>query len=169
MNLIVAVDDDWAIGKRNGLLYHLPEDLKYFKDKTLNKVVIMGDNTIRSLPGGKPLPKRTTVAMSLEPDFQPEGIKVCHSVGELGDELKKYVDEDVYVCGGAGIYKLLLPYCKTAYITKIHASSPDAEVFFPDLDKLDNWHLTQSTDIQDNGTYKYQFCTYTNDNPRTIR
>jgi len=169
MNLIVAVDDDWAIGKKNDLLYNLPEDMKYFRETTNEKVVIMGDNTIRSLPGGKPLKNRTTIVMTLDKTFKVDGAKhICHSVNELGSVLKNYNDNDVFVCGGAGIYKLLLPYTKFAYITKIHASTKDAEVFFPNLDTLNNWTQIKTSGIMNNGTYKYEFTIYENKNVKHI-
>ena len=114
MNLIVAVTRDWAIGKNNDLLFHLPTDLAYFKMQTIGKVAVMGERTYLSLPK-RPLPKRTNIVLSDKKDFVAEGAIVVHSLQELFDELGKYNTNDIFVCGGASIYNLLMDYCDTAY------------------------------------------------------
>ena len=116
MKLIVAVDKNWAIGKDNDLLCHLPGDLKYFKERTTGKTVVMGRKTLESLPGGKPLPKRTNIVLTRDESFEKEGCVIVHSIEEL---LEKYGQEDLMVMGGAEIYTKLLPYCDTCYITEI--------------------------------------------------
>lgn len=164
MNLIVAVDKNFAIGKKNGLLYHIPEDLKYFKEKTINKVVIMGEKTVFSLPGGKVLPNRKTIVMTLDKSLKIDNAVIVNSIDDLLKEIKKYDEEDVFVCGGATIYRLLLPYCKRAYITKIDAETLDADVFFENIDKLENWEVESSSETIDNGNYKFRFIVYKNNN-----
>ena len=167
MNLIVAVDKNWAIGKQNKLLYHLPEDLKYFKEKTLNKTIIMGDKTVFSLPGGKVLPNRNTIVMSLD-NIVVENAIVVHSVNELFNAIKEIPEDDIFVCGGASIYKLLCPYCKKAYITKIDAETVDADTFFPNLDLLKNWQILSSGGQLNNGEFGYEFLIYENIDVKNI-
>ena len=116
MKLIVAANKNWAIGKDNDLLCHLPGDLKYFKERTTGKTVVMGRKTLESLPGGKPLPKRTNIVLTRDENFEKEGCIILHSIEEL---LEKYGQEDLMVMGGAEIYTKLLPYCDTCYITEI--------------------------------------------------
>lgn len=127
MNAIVAVDKNWGIGKHNDLLFHLPVDMKFFRQKTLGKVVAMGSNTLRSFPGGKPLKNRINVVL------YPEGEKradctIVNSLQEMKDVLKQYRTEEVYIIGGAMFYHTMLEYCDTVYVTKVDADG-DAEVF----------------------------------------
>jgi len=161
MNLIVAVDNDWAIGKSGGLLYNLPADMRFFRETTTGKVVIMGDTTLKSLPGGKPLPNRTNIIMSLDGIDVP-GATVCKSIKELGQTLTQYDTDEVFVIGGAFIYSLLLPYCKRAFITKIDASTPDADKFFPNLDKTAGWKLTNETETMTDNELNFKFTIYEN-------
>ncbi len=160
MNLIVAVSENWGIGKDNNLLFHLPSDLLYFKEKTINKVVIMGDKTYLSLPK-RPLPKRTTIVITLDKDFKEDGVTIVHSVPELLQEVKKYLSDEVYVCGGGTIYKLLLPYCKLAYVTKVKAGK-EADTFFPNLDEAKEWKLLKKGKQQEENRLKFSFDIYEN-------
>jgi dihydrofolate reductase len=139
MKSIVAVDQNWAIGREGKLLAHLPGDLKYFREKTLNKVVVMGRATLESLPNGKPLPDRVNIVLSTNPDFMADCI-VCRSLEELFQILKKYDKDDIFVIGGEKVYKQLLPYCDSVFVTKIHASFP-ADKYFVNLDKHTGWEL----------------------------
>ena len=110
MRAIVAVDKKWGIGKKNGLLFELPLDMKFFRETTLNKVVVMGSNTLKSFPNGKPLKNRTNIV--LYPDGERrDDCTVVFSMEELKKELKKYNADDVFVIGGAMFYKSMLPYC----------------------------------------------------------
>lgn len=160
MNLIVAVSENWGIGKDNNLLFHLPADLAYFKEKTINKVVIMGEKTYYSLPK-KPLPKRTNIVITLDKTFKEENVTIVHSVDELLATLKKYPAEDAFVCGGGTIYKLLLPYCHFAYITKIKQTK-EADTFFPNLDEMKEWKLLQKGKTQEENGLKFSFDIYEN-------
>ena len=119
MNLIVAVDKNWAIGMDNKLFVSIPEDMKFFRSETTGKVVVLGRKTLDTFPGGQPLKNRTNIILTRNPNYQVKGAIICHSVEEVLEELKKYNDEDIFVIGGESIYRQLLPYCKTAYITKI--------------------------------------------------
>ena len=123
MNFIVAVTNDYAIGKNNDLLFHLPTDLKYFKEKTLNKIVIMGEKTYHSLPK-RPLPNRINIVLSDNPQFNDSNIIIVRNLSDLFAELKKFNSDDIFVCGGASIYNLLMDYCDFAYVTKINKIVP---------------------------------------------
>lgn len=160
MKIIVAVDKEWGIGKANGLLFELKEDMKYFREKTFGKVVVMGSNTLFSLPQGKPLPNRTNIV--LFPQGYPlEGCEVVDSLEELFNKLKQFDTEDIFIIGGAMFYRTMLNYCDTAYITKVEAKG-NAEVFFENLDSLDNWELTAlSEPVMDEG-YAIRFAVYKN-------
>lgn len=160
MNLIVAVSENWGIGKDNNLLFYLPSDLAYFKEKTINKVVIMGDKTYLSLPK-HPLPKRTTIVITLDKTFKDDNVTIVHSVDELLQTIKKYPEDDVFVCGGGTIYKLLLPYCKVAYITKVQKTA-EADTFFPNLDEIKSWKLVQKGTPQEENNLTFSFDFYEN-------
>lgn len=150
MNFIVAVADDYAIGKDNNLLFHLPTDLAYFKEKTLGKVVVMGERTYHSLPR-RPLPKRTNIVLSDNLNFQEEGITIVRSVPELFNVLKAYDGDDVFVCGGASVYNLLMDYCDKAYITKIDKIVP-ADTYIRNIEKEGTWKEVSSSEvIEENG------------------
>lgn len=160
MNFIVAVSADFAIGKDNNLLFSLPKDLAYFKEHTLNKVVVMGDKTYFSLPR-RPLPKRTTIVMTFDKNFHEEGVTAVHSLEELSTELKKYNSNDVWVCGGASIYNLLMDYCEYGYITKVQ-KIVEADTYINNVDKKENWELLKKGEIQSENGLEYSFDVYEN-------
>lgn len=158
MNLIVAVDKNWAIGKNNKLLVSIPADMKFFRETTKDCVVIMGRKTLESFPQGQPLKNRVNIVISGNPDYQVKDAVVVHSVEEAAEECKKY-EKDVYVIGGESIYRAMLPYCSTALITKIdHAY--EADTYFPDLDKDPQWKLTGETEEQTYFDLEYVFTKY---------
>ena len=157
MNLIVVVDNKWGIGKSNDLLFTLKKDMAFFRQITTGKVVVMGANTFKTFPNGA-LPNRVNIVLDHQGNNHT-GATTVTTVDELVALLKNYNDEDVFVIGGATVYKLLLDKCQTAYITKVQADG-DAELFFPNLDELPNWQLVEkSADIQD-GDYTINFCKY---------
>ena len=160
MNTIVAVDRNWGIGKNNDLLFSLPADMKYFREKTLNKVIVMGSNTLKSFPDGNPLKNRVNIV--LYPGGEKRGdCTVVESLPEIHAEIAKCPPDDVFVVGGAMFYKTMLPYCEKAYITKVD-SDGEAEVFFENLDKMSGWTLeTESEPLSDNG-HTIRFCVYKN-------
>lgn len=159
MNLIVAVDKNWAIGLGNQLLVSIPQDMKFFRQTTQGKVVAMGRKTLESFPGGQPLKNRVNVVLTTDKNYSTKGITLVHSIEDMIEELKKYEDEDVYVIGGETIYRQLLPYCKKAYITKIdHAYH--ADTFFPNLDEDPDWEMTQISDEQTYFDLEYVFTIY---------
>lgn len=166
MNFIVAVSADFAIGKGNRLLFNLPKDLAYFKEHTLNKVVVMGDKTYYSLPK-RPLPKRTTIVMTLDPEFCEEGVTAVHSLPELGEVLKQYDSKDVWVCGGASIYNLLMDYCEYGYITKVQ-KIVEADTYINNVDKKQNWKVVSKGEKQEENGLEYSFDVYKNDDVREL-
>lgn len=153
MKLIVAADRKWAIGNKNDLLCHLPGDLKYFKEKTTGKTVVMGRKTLESLPGGKPLPNRTNIVMTRDASFAKEGCIIVNSIEEL---MEKYMQEDLMVMGGAEIYTKLLPYCDTCYITEIDEEF-EADKFIPNLaQSCDFEKVWESEPVTEKGiTYRF--------------
>lgn len=160
MNFIVAVTNDYAVGKNNDLLFHLPTDLKYFKEKTLKKVVVMGENTYYSLPK-RPLPNRTTIVLSNNPDFNENGIIIVRNLNELFAELKKYNPEDVFVSGGASVYNLLMDYCEKAYITKIDKIVP-ADTYIKNIEEMKNWKLESSSETHTENGLDFSFKIFKN-------
>ncbi len=159
MNLIVAVDENWAIGNKNELLVRIPADHKFFREETTGKVVVLGRKTLETFPQGMPLKNRTNIIMSTNPAYKVKDAIVVHSVDELLEELKKYNDEDVYIIGGDSIYKQMLPYCNVAHVTKIdHAYEADA--YFPNLDKMPEWEITADSDEQVYFDLTYHFLKY---------
>lgn len=160
MKAIVAVDKKWGIGKRNGLLFELPADMKFFRETTSGKVVVMGSNTLKSFPGGKPLKNRINVVLYPEGEKRDDCI-VVGSMDELKSELKKYEKEDVFVIGGAMFYKTMLPYCSEVLVTKVDADG-EAEVFYENLDKKPEWKCVYESEETETNGYKIKFTTYMN-------
>lgn len=161
MNIIVAVDEHFGIGNGSKLLYNLPEDMAFFKEKTTGKVVIMGDVTLNSLPGGRPLKNRTNLVISADKDFKREGATVFYDLPSLLDFAKQFSTDDFFVIGGAYVYKQMLPYCKYAYITKIKEVR-EANKFFPNIDEMKNWKLIEQSDAIKSGDVNFHFCKYQN-------
>ncbi len=159
MNLIVNADKNWAIGKDNRLLVSIPQDMKFFREATTGKVVVMGRKTLESFPGGQPLKKRTNIVLTTDPNYQAGEAVIVHSMEELMEELKKYPREDIFVIGGESIYRSLLPWCRTAYVTRTdHAY--DADTWFPDLDADPEWKMTKTSDEQTYFDLEYYFTVY---------
>lgn len=154
---IVCVDNKWSIGKNNDLLFHLKEDMKFFKNKTTDHVVAMGENTLLSLPGSKPLKNRINIVLCPE-GHEYEGCVCVHSFDEFIIKLKACVGE-VYIIGGGMLYNSMLNYYDKVYVTKVDADG-EGTVFFPNLDENENFTLAEySKPIEDNG-YTINFCTY---------
>lgn len=170
MNYIVAVDNNWAIGKNNGLLFSIPADMKYFKETTMGSSVVMGDRTFLSLPGAKPLKGRENIVLSLDENFNPEGVVNCHSLSALREVLaEKDEFEKIFVIGGATIYNLLMPYCEYAYITKINAVRDDADVKIINLDTLENWQAVRSSEKMEHDGLEFCFYKYHNNKVKPLK
>ena len=155
MDLIVAVDANWAIGRGGDQLVYLKEDLKRFKALTMGRAVILGRKTLATFPGGRPLKGRTNLILSRDPDFAPEGAQVFHDV----ESLLAHAPADSVVIGGASVYAALLPWCDTAHVTRIHAAY-EADVWFPDLDADPAWALTEASDPLEQDGLFYHYATY---------
>ena len=159
MNLIVAVDKNWAIGNKNELLVNIPRDKKFFREMTTGKVVVMGRKTLESFPNGMPLPNRINIVLTKNKTYKAKGAIMVHSLEELQEELKKYDSEDIYVIGGGTVYKQLLPYCSRADVTKIdHAF--EADTYVPNLDECSEWEITAESDEQTYFDLEYYFLQY---------
>ncbi|MDE6435829.1 MAG: dihydrofolate reductase [Lachnospiraceae bacterium] len=167
MQLIVAVDENWAIGNKNNLLVSIPEDHKFFRQITMGHVVVLGRKTLEGFPGGLPLKGRTNIILSHDPDFEAKDAVIVHSKEELLEKLADYDSDDIFVIGGESIYQMMYEYCDTAHVTKIHYSY-QADKYFPDLDKMDNWVITGESDEQTYFDLEYYFYRYENKNPKAV-
>lgn len=159
MNIIVAVDNNWAIGNRDRLLVSIPNDHKHFREETTGKVVVLGRKTLQTFPQGQPLKNRTNIILSRDPDYEVKDAVVVHSVEELLEELKKYDTRDVYIIGGESVYRQMLPYCDTAHVTKIDRQY-EADTYFPNLDRDPEWEITADSEEQTYFDIAYTFCRY---------
>lgn len=159
MNLIVAVDNHWAIGCRGKLLNSIPEDMKFFRETTLGKAVIMGRKTLESLPNGMPLTQRTNIVLTHDEDFKMKGVIAVHSVEEALEAASAFESDDVYVIGGASTYEQFLPHCNVAHVTKMDYSY-EADTYFPNLDKDKQWILAAESDEKTYFNLEYKFVMY---------
>ncbi len=159
MNLIVAVDKNWGIGFENKLLVSIPDDMKFFRETTTGKVVVMGRKTLESFPGGRPLKNRTNIVLTKNKNYKADGAIIVHTLEQLREELKKYPSEDIFVIGGASIYEALLDDCDVAHVTKIdYAYRADAH--FPNLDEKPEWKIVADSDEQTYFNLEYRFYQY---------
>ncbi|MBE7037636.1 MAG: dihydrofolate reductase [Ruminococcaceae bacterium] len=161
MNLIAAVDKNWSIGYNGDLLYHIKEDMKFFRAKTNGKVVVMGRKTLESLPGGNPLKNRINIVLSSNKDFNAPGCVVCHSFSELFEKVKAYDTNDVYVIGGESLYNMLMPYCAYAYITEIDAEK-EADKAINNISKNASWQMVERSSTQNENGIDFVFKKYKN-------
>lgn len=159
MNLIVAADKNWGIGKDNKLLVSIPSDMKFFRQETMGKVVVMGRKTLESFSNGLPLKNRTNVVLTSDKNYQVKDAVIVHSIDEVLEELKKYDDDEIYVIGGGKVYEELLPYCDVAHVTKIDFAF-EADTHFPNLDEDPEWEITAASDEQTYFDLEYTFVKY---------
>lgn len=159
MNLIAAVDRNWAIGYKNELLVRIPEDQKWFRETTTGKAVIMGRKTLESFPNKSPLKNRSNVVITSDMNYSVPGAVVVHSIDEAVEAVRDYADDDVYVIGGESIYRQMLPLCSTAHITKVDYAY-QADAHFPDLDKEEGWKITETSDERTYFDIIYEFVKY---------
>ena len=164
MNIIVAVDRKYGIGKDNNLLARVPADMKFFREKTMGKTIVMGSSTYMSFPK-RPRPERENLVLTSRPESYPE-VKCFESIAELFAYIKGR-DDDVFVCGGSTVYLQLLPYCEKAYVTHIDEEF-DADVFFPNLSELENWEKTEESDVVETNGYNITFAVYENNDVREM-
>lgn len=161
MKLIVAVDEKWGIGKNGDLLLSIPEDMKFFREKTRGKALVMGYNTLISFPGSKPLPGRLNIVLNNEPGCRVSGAVVCRSIEQLYRLIACFDGNDVFVIGGGSIYRQLLPACDTAFITKMRFNG-DADTYIPNLDELPEWSVAEESELYDHEGVAYSFVEYRN-------
>ena len=159
MNLIVAVDNTWGIGRDNKLLASIPGDLAYFKEKTTGKVVVMGRKTLESLPNRRGLPRRTNIVLTRQADYQAERCIVVHDEAELAAELSKYASDDIFFIGGESIYRRYYGLCDRLYITKMYADL-GADAFMVDVDRLDGFEVLFASEMHCENGVEYQFFIY---------
>lgn len=158
MKTLVVVDKNWGIGKGGHLLVHLPGDLKFFKETTIGKVVVMGRATFDSLPGRKPLKDRVNIVLTRNPNFEADCI-VCRSRGEVFKVLENYDMEDVFIIGGEDVFNQFIPYCDGHLVTKINAAF-EADRHFQNLDlREDVEMIAEGQPIVENGI-EYKFTEY---------
>lgn len=162
MNAIVVVDQNWAIGREGDLLFSLPTDMKRFRSLTLEGTVILGRKTLDSFPGGKPLPRRRNIVITHNADFDRAGAEIVPSP-EAALELAAGTEPGrLWVIGGGSVYAALLSRCRRAYLTKVEDAAPDADTFFPNLDKLPGWEVEHTSEpVTENGV-TYRFVDYIN-------
>ena len=159
MNAIVVADKNWCIGKDGGLLVHLSKDLKYFKEKTIGKTLIVGRKTLESFPGGKPLMGRKTIVLTKNTSYKAEGAYICHSKDEVLDAVRTLSPADVFVAGGGAIYRQFLDDVDKVFVTKI-CNEYSGDTFFPNLDEDEGFVLeSEGETIEENGV-KFKFCIY---------
>ena len=166
MKSILHVDKEWGIGKNNELMFSIPADMKFFRETTINNVVVMGNNTLKSFPNGLPLKNRVNIVLSRT--ASRNDCVIVKSLSDLFEELKKYDTNNVFVIGGASIYKELLPYCNEVLVTKVDAIG-GADTFFENLDNNNDFELVfESEPVETNG-YTIRFTTYQNKNLKEIK
>ena len=162
MNCIVVVDQNWAIGCEGGLLFSLPTDMKRFRSLTIDGTVILGRKTLDSFPDGRPLPRRRNIVITRKVDFDREGCEIVPSPQAALEAAAGTEEEQLWVIGGGSVYTALLPKCKRAFVTRVDSAAPEADTFFPNLDKLPGWEVESvSEPVEENGV-TYRFVDYIN-------
>ncbi len=161
MDLIVAVDEKWGIGKDGQLLVRLSEDMKRFRKMTVGNVVIMGRKTVQTFPQQRPLPQRRNIIMTHNTQYVCPGAEVCHNIQEVLRKVEKERKKQIFVIGGGTIYKQFLPYCERAYVTKIYQTFV-ADTYFKNLDEDYHWKLVAQEPLQEEKGIGYAFLTYEN-------
>jgi len=163
MKAIVAVDKNWAIGHKGKLLVSIPSDMKRFREMTTGKVVVLGRKTMATFPNGMPLKNRTNIVLTTDESYTAGDAIIVHSIDELLEELKKYNSDDVYIIGGDSVYKQMLPYLDICEVTKIRHAY-DADTFFPNLEKNDEWEIIEESEEQIYFDLEYTFQTWKRSN-----
>ena len=159
MKIVVAVDNNWAIGNKNQLLVSIPNDHKNFRRLTIGKVVVLGRKTLETFPQGQPLNGRTNIILSRDESYKTGDAIIVHSVDELLEKVKAYNTDDVYIIGGDSIYKQFLPYCDEAIVTKVDHEY-EADAYFPNLDEDSAWKIVDESDDETYFDLDYKFVTY---------
>lgn len=157
---IVCVDENWGIGKKNDLLFHLKKDMEFFKNTTMDSIVFLGWNTLLSFPGSKPLKNRSTICLC------PEGVERddCFCIHDFNTAVKLVKElaktTNVYVIGGAMLYQSMTQYMDEVFVNKVYADG-QAEVFFPNLDEHPDFKVYYADEVVHDGDYETQLVIYT--------
>lgn len=159
MKAILSADRNWGIGNGNKLLVSIPSDMKFFRQTTTGKVVVMGRKTLESFPNGQPLKNRTNIVLTSNPDYKVKDAVIVHSEEELLKTLEQYDSENIYIIGGESIYRMMLPYCDTVFVTKIDRAF-QADTFFPNLDEMEEWQMTEEGEEQTCFDLEFRFTKY---------
>lgn len=156
LSLIVAIGKNNELGKDNTLLWHMPADMKHFRETTSGHSVIMGRKTFESLKG--PLPNRRNIVITRDENYQKEGIEAVNSLEEAVEKVN--TEEEAFIIGGAEIYKQSINFAQKLYITKIDAEDKDADAFFPTIGK--DWQeISREEHIKDEkNPFNYTFFVY---------
>ena len=160
MQAIVAVSENWGIGKDNELLFRISADLKRFKALTAGHTVVMGRRTLESLPGGKGLPGRRNIVLTSDPHYTAENAECVRTRAAAVFA----AGADAFVIGGATVYRQFLSLCDRVYVTKVFAEA-EADAFFPDLDKSPNWEVAAQSEVMEENGLRFQYVDYV---PRII-
>lgn len=166
MNLIVLADAQWGIGCQGEQMVYLSQDLKRFKEMTLDGTVILGRKTLATFPKGKPLQGRRNLILSHNSTTVVEGAEVFSSLEEVILALKE--GENVFVIGGATVYQSFLPYCDKAFVTKVRASFP-VDCYFPNLDENPDWKLVEESDVISDQGVEFSYCEYVQEKVKTLK
>ena len=165
---ILNCDKKWGVGKRNGLLFSLPLDMKFFRETTKGHVVCMGENTLLSFPGSKPLKNRTNIVLSQDTSHNYDDVINVHTFEDFLHQIKKYSEnDDVFIIGGASIYRQTLPYVDEVLLTKVNKDG-GAEVFFPNLDEMSEFKCVDEGEPIMDGDIEIRFTKYVNSKKRNI-
>ena len=159
MKAILSADRNWGVGYQNRLLVSIPSDMKFFRQTTTGKVVVMGRKTLESFPNGQPLKNRTNIVLTSNPDYKVKDAVIVHSKEELLKTLEQYDSENIYIIGGESIYRMMLPYCDTVFVTKIDRAF-QADTFFPNLDEMEEWQMTEEGEEQTCFDLEFRFTKY---------
>ena len=157
MDMIVAVDRNWGIGKNGNLLTRIPNDMKRFKAITTGNAIVFGRKTLDTFPKGEALSGRTNIVLTTDKNFCKDNIIVCGSIDELLMRIKEY--ESVFVVGGESVYKQLLEYCHRVYVTKIDEIF-EADTYFENLDEYKFWQITEESVYEEYNGLRYKYVTY---------
>ncbi len=155
MRAIVAVSQNWGIGKDGQLLFRISADLQRFKALTTGHTVVMGRKTLESLPGGRGLPGRRNLVLTRQENFAPERAEAVHSL----EEAVALAGDEAFVIGGQEVYALLLPYCSRVYVTRIFADAP-VDAFFPNLEEDPRWRAVSASEVLEENGLKFQYVEY---------
>ena len=159
MKAILSADRNWGIGNGNKLLVSIPSDMKFFRQTTTGKVVVMGRKTLESFPNGQPLKNRINIVLTGNKDYTAKGAVTVHSQEELLDILKQYDTEDIYIIGGGSGFWMMVPYCGKGVVAKIDRTFPAGKVF-PHPDGMGEWGMTEEGGEQNCFFLEFRFSKY---------